>query len=96
MHFDEPLQIECLACSASRIVFDTGIDETGQCEQCGYVGWTYADDLDSTTKAMIMNGLLAKRTDTAPLEVPASSFLEQPACDWPNTRVAQRTRLTAS
>jgi hypothetical protein len=100
MRFDEPIQIACLACSASRIVFDTGIDETGQCDQCGYVGWTYAEDLDSTTREMIMNGLLARRmepaVEQAPHEVPALLVLGQPGCDWPRSRVPQRAHLTPS
>ena len=56
----EPRQIECLACSAVRVVFGTGPGETGACECCGYVGWTYAEDLDWMTTRMIMNGMLAR------------------------------------
>ncbi len=56
-----PMQIECLACGAIRVAFGATLTATGECPRCGYLGWTYADDLDGTTQAMIMNGLLAKR-----------------------------------
>ncbi len=56
-----PQQIECLACGAVRVTFGTGLAETGECRRCGYLGWTYSEDLDSTTERMIMNGALARR-----------------------------------
>jgi hypothetical protein len=55
-----PRQIECLACGAARVVFGLGRHETGECPQCHYLGWTYSEDLDSSTRRMVMNGLLAR------------------------------------
>jgi uncharacterized paraquat-inducible protein A len=52
-------QIECLACGATRVVFGLSRAETGECERCHYVGWTYPDELDGTTQRMIMNGAFA-------------------------------------
>lgn len=60
MENGSPRQIECLACGASRVVFGTGPEETGGCPHCGYLGWTYSDDLDGTTRRTILNGA-AKR-----------------------------------
>jgi hypothetical protein len=53
------LQIECLACSATRVVTGIGHAETGECPRCHYLGWTYSDDLDGSTRRLIMNGGLA-------------------------------------
>ena len=53
------IQIECLACSATRVVTGIGHAETGECPRCHYLGWTYSDDLDGTTRRLIMNGGLA-------------------------------------
>jgi hypothetical protein len=58
-------QIACLACGAVRATFGTTVEETGDCPRCHYLGWTYADDLDGTTKRMIMNGRLAHRPSEA-------------------------------
>ena len=55
----EARQIECLACGATRIVTSLGVAETGECQRCGYLGWTYSDELDSSTRRMIMNGAFA-------------------------------------
>ena len=55
----EATQIECLACGATRIVTGLGSAEAGECPRCGYLGWTYSDELDSSTRRMIMNGAFA-------------------------------------
>jgi hypothetical protein len=55
----EGTRIECLACGAPRIADGLGLAETGECPRCGYLGWTYSDELDSTTRRMIMNGEFA-------------------------------------
>jgi uncharacterized paraquat-inducible protein A len=52
-------QIECLACGAARIVSGVCHGETGECPRCHYLGWTYSDELDGTTRRLIMNGGLA-------------------------------------
>jgi hypothetical protein len=57
-----PKQIACLACSTVRVVYGIKPRETGDCPQCGYVGWTYSDDLDGWTRRMIVNGRLAVAT----------------------------------
>ncbi len=49
-------QIECLACGATRVVKGHGTAETGECPRCRYLGWTYSEGLDGTTRRMIMNG----------------------------------------
>ena len=49
-------QIACLACGEIRIVL--GI-QTGECPVCHYLGWTYADELDGSTRRMIINGVFA-------------------------------------
>ena len=54
-----PIQIECLACSATRVVSGIGHAETGECLRCHYLGWTYSDELDGATRRLIMNGGLA-------------------------------------
>jgi uncharacterized paraquat-inducible protein A len=55
----EATQIECLACGATRVVFGLGTAETGECPRCHYLGWTYSDELDGSTRRMIMNGAFA-------------------------------------
>jgi hypothetical protein len=50
----EEKQIECLACGAERVL-EPGT-ETGECPRCGYLGWTYSEELDPATRRMIMNG----------------------------------------
>ncbi len=55
----EATQIECLACGATRVVTGLATLETGECPRCRYVGWTYSDELDSTTRRAIMNGEFA-------------------------------------
>ena len=57
----EATQIECLVCGATRIVAGLGTSETGECQRCGYLGWTYSDELDSSTRRMITNGAFAGR-----------------------------------
>jgi uncharacterized paraquat-inducible protein A len=52
-------QIECLACGATRVVSGLGTHETGECPRCRYLGWTYSDELDGTTRRAIMNGEFA-------------------------------------
>ena len=56
-----PIQLECLACGTTRVAYGYGTEETGQCPQCSYVGWTYAPELDGWETRRIMNG------DTEPL-----------------------------
>jgi hypothetical protein len=36
--------IECLSCGTRRLVSGEGSSATGACAQCGYLGWTYADE----------------------------------------------------
>ena len=55
----EATQIECLACGATRVVSGLATHETGECPRCRYLGWTYSDELDGTTRRMIMNGEFA-------------------------------------
>src|SRR5215471_12486930 len=61
-HFhDASRHIACLACGETRTVFRLGIG-TGECPRCHYVGWTYVDDLDVSTRRLIMNRALARRS----------------------------------
>jgi hypothetical protein len=55
----EATQIECLACGATRVVSGLEVHATGECPRCRYLGWTYSDELDGTTRRMIMNGEFA-------------------------------------
>ena len=55
-----PIQIECLACGAKRVASGIGHAESGECPRCRYLGWTYSDDLDGSTRRLIMNGGLAR------------------------------------
>jgi uncharacterized paraquat-inducible protein A len=57
----EATPIECLACGARRIVPGLGTAEPGECPRCGYLGWTYSDELDSSTCRMIMKAAFAGR-----------------------------------
>jgi len=59
-----PVQIECLACGAVRVVMGLGTEARGECPQCHYLGWAYSDELDGHARRQIMNGALA----TAPSE----------------------------
>jgi hypothetical protein len=52
----DPIQIECLACGAKRVVTGITHAETGDCPYCHYLGWTYSDELDGSTRRLIMNG----------------------------------------
>jgi hypothetical protein len=79
-----PRPIECLACGAVRLVSGSRIEATGECERCGYVGWTYADAADAATRRMIMNGLLARGT-SRPRLVGATP----PSCRWREHRVVR-------
>jgi uncharacterized paraquat-inducible protein A len=54
-----PILIGCLACGASRVVFSVVHGETGECPRCHYLGWTYSDELDGSTRRLILNGGLA-------------------------------------
>jgi hypothetical protein len=56
-------QIECLACGATRVVSGFATHQTGECPRCRYVGWTYSDELDGSTRRMIMNGEFALSAD---------------------------------
>jgi len=51
-----PIQIECLACGSIRVAYGYGTEETGQCPECSYVGWTYAQELDGWETRQIMSG----------------------------------------
>ena len=51
-----PVQLECLACGSLRVAYGYGTEETGQCPNCSYVGWTYAEELDGWTTREIMSG----------------------------------------
>ena len=85
--------IECLACGDVREVGGNHLDETGQCPRCGYVGWSYVADLDLVTQAMIVDGLLARRSRT-----PSKSRLagQMAACGWEARRGLQREPAGAS
>ena len=61
-----PRHIVCLACGETRIVL--GI-QTGECQACHYLGWTYAEELDGSTRRMIINGAFAHPRRSAPLRV---------------------------
>jgi len=67
MGYGEPRQIECLLCGTARIVFGRRKEDMGVCLSCGYRGWTYSDELDGTTKRLI----LANRAARAPEAEPA-------------------------
>jgi uncharacterized paraquat-inducible protein A len=54
-----PIQIECLACGATRRVTGISHADTAECPRCHYLGWTYSDELDASTRRLIMNGCLA-------------------------------------
>ena len=51
-----PIQLECLACGTVRVAYGYGTEETGQCPECSYVGWTYAQELDGWETRQIMSG----------------------------------------
>jgi uncharacterized paraquat-inducible protein A len=53
-------KIACLACGATRTVSHLPHGDTGQCPRCDYVGWVYAEDLDSRTRHLIMNGAFGR------------------------------------
>ena len=72
MDDNPPIAIECLACSSIRVVPGTDVESTGACECCGYVGWTYAADLDWATRQMIMNGMFARPQEHAAPSVAAA------------------------
>ena len=52
-------RIVCLACGAPRAVLSLQREDTGECPSCRYLGWTYADDLDRSTRRLIINGFFA-------------------------------------
>jgi hypothetical protein len=64
-------RIVCLACGALRAVESPQRENTGECPSCRYLGWTYADDLDRSTRHLIINGFFA---------VPPA---ERPRCERP-------------
>jgi len=45
-------QIECLACGEMRVVAALAKNGAGTCPRCGYGGWTYAEELDGTTRRL--------------------------------------------
>jgi len=59
-----PRQVVCLACGAMRVVIGP---QTGECPCCHYVGWASAEELDTTTSRMIMNGVFARSARKARL-----------------------------
>ena len=65
-----PRHIVCLACGETRIVL--GI-QTGECPACHYLGWTYAEELDGSTRRMIINGAFAHPRRPAPPRGSAST-----------------------
>jgi uncharacterized paraquat-inducible protein A len=69
-----PTQIECLACGATRIVFGLGREDTGECPRCHYLGWGFSDDLDGSTRRLIMNGAFA----VPPAERPRYGEISRP------------------
>ncbi len=61
-----PIQLECLACGSVRVAYGYGTEETGQCPQCSYVGWTYAEELDGWETRQIMSGKIGASAATRP------------------------------
>jgi len=95
MAFEVPLQIACLACGEQRVVFGHRLGETGECPRCRYSGWTYAEDMDGTTKRSIMNALAARPPQAAE---PDRSVIPLPvaSCSWTERRVERRYGSRAS
>ncbi len=52
-------RIVCLACGAPRAVVSPQQGDAGECPRCRYLGWAYADDLDRSTRRLIINGFFA-------------------------------------
>jgi len=96
----EPSQIRCLACGESRVVFGSHVEDTGGCPHCGYVGWTYAEDLDGTTKQIIMSGLLKPPSGGTPVaagrDIRRSRSRRASACHWRRDHGAPRSRSNAA
>ncbi len=91
MALPNPLQIACLACGEQRVVFGHRIGETGECPRCRYIGWTYADDLDGTTKRSIMNALTARPPQPAVEPEPSVVPLALATCSWSERRIERRS-----
>ena len=53
---ERPMSIECLVCHAVRVVAAPANGGAGNCPRCGYAGWTYAEDLDSTALRTVTDG----------------------------------------
>jgi hypothetical protein len=88
MGYREPRQIECLACATVRVVFGRRKEEIGVCVECGYPGWTYADDLDGTARNAIMSAL-----EQGAVPEPVTAGPRPPArnrCRWNNQSVRPR------
>ena len=81
MRDGEPRRIECLACGALRIAFGHGIEDTGECPRCGYLGWAATEEVDVVTRRMIMNGLLARAPERAGCRARGRRCLQA----WPAT-----------
>ena len=95
MVHEEPLQIECLACGEVRVVFGQRVGDTGECPRCRYIGWTYACDMDGTTKRSALAALAARSSQDADTGEVARQPLQlvpvpAPACSWSERRREQR------
>jgi phage FluMu protein Com len=88
---DDPKQIKCLACGELRFVFGSQLEDTGECPRCKYVGWTYAQDLDGTTKQMVMNRL-PERLAPPPDASRGAHAPTGAACGWRSDRGPRRFR----
>ena len=60
----ESRRIACLACGETRVA--PGV-ETGECPRCHYLGWTYVEELDGSTRRLIMNGAFLRHKRYAPI-----------------------------
>ena len=57
-------QIVCLDCGETREL--VGAD-AGECPGCHYLGWTYAEELDSCLRRQIIDRALSRRSPVSPL-----------------------------
>jgi phage FluMu protein Com len=89
---DDLKQIRCLACGELRVVFGSQVADAGACPRCRYVGWTYAEDLDGTTKQMIMSRLPVRPSLPARGGVRGSHAPTVAACGWKSDRSPRRFR----
>ncbi len=53
----ETFEIGCLACGRRRRIAGSSRDEVGVCPACGYVGWSYTDELGRDDRRPIRRNL---------------------------------------